>query len=62
MKYPIFLIGFMASGKTSKGKKLARKLEFDFIDLDEEIERKVEYLNLTENKKLNLYNRKQKSR
>lgn len=40
MKYPIFLIGFMASGKTSKGKKLARKLEFDFIDLDEEIERK----------------------
>lgn len=30
----------MASGKTSKGKKLARKLEFDFIDLDEEIERK----------------------
>ena len=30
----------MASGKTSKGKKLARKLEVDFIDLDEEIERK----------------------
>lgn len=38
MKFPIFLVGFMASGKTSKGKKLARKLGVDFIDLDAQIE------------------------
>ena len=42
MNYPIFLIGFMASGKTSKGKKLARKLNVPFIDLDQEIERQEE--------------------
>ena len=38
MNYPIFLIGFMASGKTSKGKKIARKMEIPFIDLDRVIE------------------------
>ncbi len=42
MNYPIFLIGFMASGKTSKGKKLARKLNVPFIDLDQEVERQEE--------------------
>jgi shikimate kinase len=36
----IFLIGFMGSGKTTLGKKLARRMEFNFIDLDEYIERK----------------------
>ncbi len=30
----IYLIGFMGSGKTTAGKKLARKLAYDFIDLD----------------------------
>ncbi|MBN1253078.1 MAG: AAA family ATPase [Bacteroidales bacterium] len=37
----IYLIGFMGSGKTSVGKKLARKLEYDFIDLDSEIQKYV---------------------
>lgn len=41
MNYPVFLIGFMASGKTSKGKKLAKKLNLPFLDLDQEIERQV---------------------
>ncbi len=36
----IFLIGFMGCGKTTVGKKLAKKLKYDFIDLDEEIEKK----------------------
>jgi len=31
----IFLIGFMACGKTTIGKKLAKKLGFTFIDLDD---------------------------
>lgn len=34
---PIFLIGFMGSGKTTWGRKLALKTERAFIDLDEEI-------------------------
>lgn len=34
----VFLMGFMTSGKTSFGKKLARALEYEFIDLDELIE------------------------
>jgi shikimate kinase len=34
----IFLIGFMASGKTTVGKKLANKLDMPFIDLDSYIE------------------------
>src|SRR5688500_4828945 len=33
----IFLIGFMGSGKTTLGKKLATKLKMKFIDLDEAI-------------------------
>lgn len=36
----IFLIGFMGSGKTTLGKKLARRMGFDFIDLDNFIEQK----------------------
>lgn len=35
----IFLIGFMASGKSSLGQELARHLLLPFIDLDEEIEK-----------------------
>jgi len=36
----IFLVGFMASGKSSVGKKLANKLELPFVDLDDYIEEK----------------------
>ncbi|HRW63108.1 MAG TPA: shikimate kinase [Bacteroidales bacterium] len=36
----IFLIGFMASGKSTVGKKLANKLNLPFIDLDNYIETK----------------------
>ncbi len=35
----ILLIGFRASGKSSVGKELARKLGMKFVDLDEEIEK-----------------------
>ena len=35
----IILIGFMGVGKTSVGKQIARKLNFNFIDTDYEIER-----------------------
>ncbi|MDR0363742.1 MAG: shikimate kinase [Bacteroidales bacterium] len=34
----IFLIGFMGSGKSSIGKKLAKLLQYDFIDTDKHIE------------------------
>ncbi len=34
----VILIGFMGVGKTSVGKKLARQLNFNFIDTDYEIE------------------------
>jgi shikimate kinase len=34
----IFLIGFMGSGKTTTGKRLAFRLNWSFIDLDQEIE------------------------
>jgi len=36
----VFLIGFMGSGKTSLGKKIANKLNRTFIDLDDLIEGK----------------------
>jgi shikimate kinase len=36
---PVFLIGYMGSGKSSLGPKLARKLDVPFFDLDQEIER-----------------------
>ncbi|MCL2726915.1 MAG: shikimate kinase [Bacteroidales bacterium] len=35
----VFLIGFMGAGKTTLGKALAKKLGYQFIDLDDEIER-----------------------
>ena len=34
----IFLVGFMACGKTTTGKELAARLNWDFVDLDAEIE------------------------
>ncbi len=34
----VYLIGFMGSGKSTAGKKLANKLALDFFDLDELIE------------------------
>jgi len=34
----IFLIGFMGSGKTTLGRKLAGKLKYDFVDMDHLIE------------------------
>lgn len=34
----IILIGFMGSGKTTFGRKIAKQLEYDFIDADEAIE------------------------
>lgn len=34
----IILIGFMGSGKTSVGKRLAEKLHLPFVDTDEQIE------------------------
>ena len=36
----IFLIGFMGSGKSTTGKKLARKLGYAFMDTDSEIVRR----------------------
>lgn len=36
----VFLIGFMASGKSTVGKKLAKKLDLPFVDLDGYIEDK----------------------
>ena len=35
----IYLVGFMAGGKSSVGRRLAERLALPFVDLDEEIER-----------------------
>lgn len=40
MNKPIFLIGYMASGKTTFGRALARRLGCQFIDLDFYIEQR----------------------
>lgn len=37
MARTLFLIGFMASGKSSLGNKIARQFDMDFVDLDEAI-------------------------
>ncbi len=36
----VFLVGFMCSGKTTMGKLLAKRLGWEFVDVDEEIERR----------------------
>ena len=36
----IVLIGYMGSGKSTVGKELAKKLKFNFLDLDNYIENK----------------------
>jgi shikimate kinase len=36
---PIVLVGLMGAGKTTVGKRLARRLDLPFVDADEEIER-----------------------
>jgi shikimate kinase len=36
----IYLVGFMATGKSAVGKELAQKMNFAFLDLDESIELK----------------------
>jgi shikimate kinase len=38
----VFLVGFMASGKSSTGKELAGRLGWDFVDLDSRIEAREE--------------------
>ena len=38
MNRPVFLIGYMGSGKSSLGRQLAREMQRDFIDLDKYIE------------------------
>ncbi len=40
MKERIYLVGFMAVGKTTVGKKLARQLGYRFVDLDDFFEEK----------------------
>ncbi len=36
----IYLVGFMGCGKSSLGRRLAKKLEYPFLDLDTEVEKK----------------------
>ncbi|HIC97788.1 MAG TPA: shikimate kinase, partial [Aquificaceae bacterium] len=36
----VFLVGFMGSGKTTVGGIVARRLGWEFLDTDEEIEKK----------------------
>lgn len=38
----VFLIGFMGCGKSTMGRKLAKQLSYDFIDLDQEIEKRTD--------------------
>ncbi|WP_456401362.1 shikimate kinase [Persephonella sp.] len=38
MKKNIYLVGFMGSGKSTVGKIIAKKIDFKFVDVDEEIQ------------------------
>jgi shikimate kinase len=38
MNSPIYLVGFMGSGKSTVGRRLAERLELPFVDLDDDIE------------------------
>src|SRR5476651_2201785 len=40
ISYRIFLIGYMGSGKTTLGRRLAARLGYEFIDLDQVFEEK----------------------
>ena len=37
----IYLVGFMGSGKSTLGRALAEEFDWDFVDLDREIERRA---------------------
>ena len=37
----VYLIGFMGAGKTSVGKRLARKMRWSFVDTDNIIEKEL---------------------
>jgi shikimate kinase len=39
----IFIVGFMGAGKTTVGRRLAKRLKYQFIDLDELFEQKFHY-------------------
>lgn len=39
MNRPVFLVGFMGSGKSTVGRLLAKHLGVSFVDLDDDIER-----------------------
>lgn len=47
MKNKIFLVGFMGTGKSSVGRRLAKRLKMDFFDTDVEL-KKVTGLDLVE--------------
>ncbi len=38
MQLPVYLIGYMASGKSTVGRKLADRLGWQFVDLDDAFE------------------------
>lgn len=38
LEKPVFLVGYMCSGKSTLGRALARSLDCEFIDLDDEVE------------------------
>ncbi len=40
-KRNVYLLGFMAAGKTTVGRSLSRELGYEFIDVDEVIEQRV---------------------
>jgi shikimate kinase len=58
----VVLLGYMASGKSSIGKKLAKRLDFKFVDLDDYIAKK-EAISIPEifKKKGEIYFRKKES-
>lgn len=58
----VILIGYMASGKSSIGKRLAKRLDYKFVDLDDYIEDK-ENMSVSKifKKKGEVYFRKQES-
>jgi len=39
----IFIIGYMGAGKSTVGKRLANKLDFPFVDLDDAFEARYRY-------------------